>query len=434
MLSRKLFCYTQESDNGNQLLETFRKRMGGPTTHVPLDQSVTVFDSAVSCLSRDEVSDSDSQKTRMLLHTEWPGGADRATWSNVQFKNEQAESSRSGSVAKASSKATKAKAAAAKAKAAPLDSLEFAVYANQQSRSWNEKDWEVAAAVTDSASSTMVVPRSAWIQLGGSDKSSKGVGALGTGARETYVYRSSLDENDETTTTVRYTRYGEAPVWYGPGRFCQLELTGRRLLLPDRQQNGDDDNANLFAELRPYVPVAAHVIQQHLPRFCKFGLPLTSRPKKLPLPARGRRQKRVQGKDDDDPVFAYYAKALHSALTDEAIDTSDTMATLYSSGTSADQMTCADYRRFYHDLAVGRYMHRFCQARPGNDRNGYQQDFLHSLPYHHHDDPDGLNTATTRTQRARRQQLYRMLQTGAFKLQYYWNKFRSATSISIGEF
>lgn len=33
----------------------------------------------------------------------------------------------------------------------------------------------------------------------------------------------------QTPCTVKYTRYGEAPPWYAPGRMCTLELQGRRL-------------------------------------------------------------------------------------------------------------------------------------------------------------------------------------------------------------
>jgi hypothetical protein len=32
-----------------------------------------------------------------------------------------------------------------------------------------------------------------------------------------------------TRCSVRYTRYGEGPVWYGPNRLCTLELQGHRL-------------------------------------------------------------------------------------------------------------------------------------------------------------------------------------------------------------
>ena len=50
--------------------------------------------------------------------------------------------------------------------------------------------------------------------------------------------------------SVRYTRYGEGPVWYGPNRFCMLELRGKRwpahIALPEHiaswcQRHGWDD-------------------------------------------------------------------------------------------------------------------------------------------------------------------------------------------------
>ena len=36
-------------------------------------------------------------------------------------------------------------------------------------------------------------------------------------------------EEIQTPCTVKYTRYGEAPPWYAPGRMCSLELHGKRL-------------------------------------------------------------------------------------------------------------------------------------------------------------------------------------------------------------
>jgi hypothetical protein len=47
--------------------------------------------------------------------------------------------------------------------------------------------------------------------------------------------------------TVKYTRYGEAPPWYAPGRMCTLELHGRRLA----------DNVSTSQELTPLLSWAA---------------------------------------------------------------------------------------------------------------------------------------------------------------------------------
>lgn len=57
-------------------------------------------------------------------------------------------------------------------------------------------------------------PRQSWIQLGGSMKTNPK-----QQVRETYDYRHHGQ--------LSYVRYGEGPVWYGPGRTAQLELTGR---------------------------------------------------------------------------------------------------------------------------------------------------------------------------------------------------------------
>lgn len=42
------------------------------------------------------------------------------------------------------------------------------------------------------------------------------------------VLPTTANEEDEACV-VRYTRYGEAPPWYGPGRMCTLELVGRKV-------------------------------------------------------------------------------------------------------------------------------------------------------------------------------------------------------------
>lgn len=69
-------------------------------------------------------------------------------------------------------------------------------------------------------------------------------------------------EEMQTPCTVKYTRYGEAPPWYAPGRMCTLELYGKRVTYPTT--NGD-----LPTSLPEMIsPLLSWAVSKCKPSFC----------------------------------------------------------------------------------------------------------------------------------------------------------------------
>jgi len=64
----------------------------------------------------------------------------------------------------------------------------------------------------------------------------------------------------QSQCSVRYTRYGEAPPWYAPGRSCTLELRGKRISLPSSidvpngNNNGRAANHRTLSQYLPPLP------------------------------------------------------------------------------------------------------------------------------------------------------------------------------------
>jgi len=259
VLSRKLFCYTKPSSSGRRhsgrrrwtrkaeregtdehddddglrsLLRKFRLRPNSPERKISVEQAATVYDSATTVVE----TRSRNRRWRggngggggggdLYLHTEWPDG--RAIWTKPTLSLRDSGDIRGGAGDTASGGGRN------------KGDLEFAAYARPQPP-WRQKLPNLFSANAngdddneDPSSSSAVVspPRSALIQfanpLGGGGGSVEGQ----FGARETYHYTFEGDGDGEGggDCTVRYTRYGEGPAWYGPGRMCALELTGRRV-------------------------------------------------------------------------------------------------------------------------------------------------------------------------------------------------------------
>ncbi|GKY94861.1 hypothetical protein MPSEU_000451000 [Mayamaea pseudoterrestris] len=193
MLSRKLFCYTR-TDSDNKLLESIRLRPRSPLQVIPADQAATVYDVATTYIQRG---------MEWIAHTEWPDG--RAVCTSTQIDASEDEEWRTN---KRSAR-----------------SIEFTSYARPQAKGRLRLP-DLTAPITTSkdssrSQSTISPKRSALVQFGTSKAENLGK----FGARETYLYQLINDK----ACTVRYTRYGEAPIWYGPGRMCTLELTGKRV-------------------------------------------------------------------------------------------------------------------------------------------------------------------------------------------------------------
>jgi hypothetical protein len=248
LLCRKLFCYTPPGTSGGgsgtfvasgggissadggsggggsstlQLLRKVRLRPTSPERTIPVDQAAAVYDTATTYC---QVAKRPPSKNRgrhqadpdvsanhgevWAVHTEYSDG--RCLYSAAAVDND------------------------------PLQRvLEYTVYARPQPAFWNRHqrlDWarwlgqyyhqpEQQGDGGGGASSSVISPRrAALVQLG---PSSSGDGASGVGkfgARETYQYATAFGR-----CSCRYTRYGEGPAWYGPGRMCTLELSGKRV-------------------------------------------------------------------------------------------------------------------------------------------------------------------------------------------------------------
>jgi hypothetical protein len=210
LLSRKLFCYTSPN-NPSGLLRKVRLRPTSPERSIPVSQAATVYDTATTFCqvsspnaananANAAAASSGGGNTLWALHTEYSDG--RALWTTTNVQDDDLQKV-----------------------------LEFTVYARPQPL-WKQRlDWKrwlgpaasASTTTTTSSSSSVVSPkRSALVQFGGSAGSDAVVGKFG--ARETYQYSTAFGR-----CSCRYSRYGEGPAWYGPGRLCTLELSGRRV-------------------------------------------------------------------------------------------------------------------------------------------------------------------------------------------------------------
>lgn len=238
VLSRRLFCYRDPSDP-KQLLKEIRLRPGSPARVIPTEQSVAVYDTASTFVSR-----GGNLLSEWFVHSEFPDA--KCLWSRAQSKQQRDND----------------------------QSLEFTVYARAKS---NKKQQApdltapvVVATTNNNGKAAIASPgRSALIQFGQSSAEKQGR----FGARETYHYttieapqlhpavhwfRKTFKKELETDScSVRYTRYGEGPPWYGPGRLCTLELTGKRI--------SDSSNA---------LPLAARIAAERVPGFLSVHAPV----------------------------------------------------------------------------------------------------------------------------------------------------------------
>jgi hypothetical protein len=220
ILSRKIFCY-KPVDDPKSILSSVRLRPQGPEKAIPTDQAATVFDTAITVIQKGP---------SWFVHGELPNG--NVVWNQAEVKLASGESSRTH--------------------------FDYTIYSRPRHSKRQQTPDLTSQAVqeTVSSESNSISPaRSSLISFGPSKAESLGK----FGARETYQYTteetgagghlldslwgrmqfavSSVFQRDKkanalivpTRCSVRYTRYGEGPVWYGPNRLCTLELQGHRL-------------------------------------------------------------------------------------------------------------------------------------------------------------------------------------------------------------
>ena len=223
VLTRRLFLY-QSPQEPRRLLSSIRLRPNAPLRKIPTNQAVASYDTATTYVSRNKGRD-------LVLHTEWPNG--KCLWGTATSPPEQVSS----------------------------NSMDFTVYAKPSSKDLPD----LSTHDNDENVETVVAPkRSQLVQFGASQQAAE---QHKFGARETYSYTMEntsqnwfsqrFGKNKDTACRVRYTRYGEGPPWYGPNKYCMLELQGRRV------QSVDDA-----------PPLAAGFAAERLPGFLAVHTPI----------------------------------------------------------------------------------------------------------------------------------------------------------------
>jgi hypothetical protein len=254
MWSKQLFCYalggaetnTNDNDNGKdetnnatQLLRKLRIRPYSPEKLIPLDQAAAVYETATTLIER--------ANGELLVHSEWPSLPSSATMTTYNKKNQ--------------TKIHVWGVASSMTRNHEDGTLGFSIYCKRRAPKsplflpdLTKEDEVVIGArsnsTTSSSSNSMVVSpkRAKWVQFGISNMETKHK----FGARETYSMTNVLSSHDQQQTKtyhrflpwnwfgassfftnkqnneegprLRYTRYGEGPPFYAPGRMCMLEL------------------------------------------------------------------------------------------------------------------------------------------------------------------------------------------------------------------
>mmetsp|Transcript_30274 Transcript_30274/g.45533 ORF Transcript_30274/g.45533 Transcript_30274/m.45533 type:complete len:504 (-) Transcript_30274:52-1563(-) len=264
ILSRKLFCYRRPSNMNNasgkvdsespskSLLTSLRLRPDGPLRHLSPLENMAVYDSAITYITR-------NNGREMVVLTELGGGkADDIDGINNSVYDDVDDGKKHYVMGSAQCERD-------------ASSFSFAIQALKGTFNSDGDHGPMLPPLKHPSSDNEVVispPRSRLLQFGKGDGSSAGGSAASERkyrtVRESYSYSlqdgsdtSDISEKEQivdtsrfdlirrlrkqkqqpnlmveeiqTPCTVKYTRYGEAPPWYAPGRMCNLELHGRRL-------------------------------------------------------------------------------------------------------------------------------------------------------------------------------------------------------------
>ena len=222
ILSRKLFCYTSTSANSQQgrgeLLKNIRIRNGGKKRSVAKDESIGLWDNAITYITATTSAEGDfDNDEKMIVCTEWPDGR-FITGTATQLKTNED------------------------------DTFEFSIYAKPNPNIRANDDDSSILSLSFNNTRNIQAPRSKLVQFGKDDRS---IEQTRYGTRETYHYSFAkasanygrnifdavdglarkikkaisfdesfadpvdLENNKESVPTVRYTRYGECPPFYG---------------------------------------------------------------------------------------------------------------------------------------------------------------------------------------------------------------------------
>ena len=257
ILSRKLFCYPSP-ESPRRLLHSMKLRHNSPLRTIPIHQAVALYDTATTYFGR-------RNGTELVVHTEFPNG--KCYWSTTTSHRKTCTdiTTNTNSNANANSNSP--------TNHHQQQSLDFTVYTKKRRSELPELSNETFS----SESNIPLAPkRSRLIQFGAAPKQDQ-QGRFG--ARETYSYTFQQSSSSTTTTPrwqfwnnnynnkkkknpllschLKYTRYGEGPPWYVTGKYCQLELQGRRV---DSVADLPPLAASVAAKYAGFLNVASPVI------------------------------------------------------------------------------------------------------------------------------------------------------------------------------
>ena len=239
MLSKHIFCYTIGDNNnnldGNQttstaLLRKIRVRPYSPEKMIPLEQAAAVYETTTTLIER--------PNGEVVLYSEWPSML--ASPSSNKHKNKTIQLWGVATISRSQEEGT----------------MGFSIYCKRRSPKSPLFLPDLTKAEEDSVSadgtslqngtnSIVVSPKRAkWVQFGISNMETKHK----FGARETYSMTApalkwaaggrrkdalffqpwkkwfGFGSFKEDRPNLCYTRYGEGPPFYAPGRMCMLEL------------------------------------------------------------------------------------------------------------------------------------------------------------------------------------------------------------------
>lgn len=300
VLSRRLFCYRRPSSSSrienpnstakskdfspyNSLLTSLRLRPDGPLRHLSPLENTAIYDSAVTYISRN--------KGREMVVFSERGGRDGSSEDGDRYGEDNTKHYIMGPAQIGNSGDERLS-----------DAFDFALHAQKGAlNNKSESDGPMLPPLklpsgNQVGSEEVVIspPRSRFLQFGKGDGNGSASERKYGSVRETYRYTLGNDlvedgtngdkldffdrikekmgmkpatQEEEATQsqpkcTVRYTRYGEAPPWYAPGRSCALELRGKRITLPSSiaiPVDGEGDTADSSA------------LSQHLPSLASWA-------------------------------------------------------------------------------------------------------------------------------------------------------------------
>jgi hypothetical protein len=233
--SQNIFCYTTSNNNNKNnhtLLREIRVRPQSPRKVIPLNQAVALYETATTLICRDDDKDDTA-----MVHSEFlvPKQGESSLWSPVTTRKHDDSTLEWTVYAKRRSPKSR------------LYLPDLLTTTKKRSSSMNVNTNSSSHEDDDSAIPIISPERSALIQFGSSNMESKHK----FGARETYSWnlpkaappevvqkwfwqrrpnqRSTNEETSSSSSSLRlqYTRYGEGPPFYAPGRMCMLELQAR---------------------------------------------------------------------------------------------------------------------------------------------------------------------------------------------------------------